>query len=287
MRVYDRKTGEYYEEKQYGGGFLKKLYGTSVGRFFMPIVLTPGFSKIGGFFTDTPMSAIRNKKFIEKNHIDMSEYEERTYTSLDDLFTRKIKKGMRPICFNMGAFISPCDSKLSVYPIQKDNKIKIKGNEYTVAQLTGLGIDLDEFQNGYCLVFRLSVDDYHRYCSPVTGRLGTKKNIKGKLHTVCDISGHYRVLQENSRVVNLFRTAEFGNVVMVEVGALMVGRIVNHEQVDFIKGDEKGYFRMGGSTIVVLIQGHVFKLDEDIQKHLDEGCEVKVRYGEKIGQRPW
>ena len=134
-----------------------------------------------------------------------------------------------------------------------------------------------------CLVFRLSVDDYHRYCYPDTGTTKSKTAIKGKLHTVCDISDKYKVFQENSRFVSVLDTEHFGEIIMIEVGALMVGRIVNHEIVDFRKGQEKGYFRLGGSTIVVLCQAGVLKLDEDIEEYAAQGMEVRLRYGERVG----
>lgn len=283
MQVYNRKEKTYYEDVQYGGGFLKKLYGTSFGRFVMPLVLSRPVSKIGGVYTDTFFSKPAIKGFIEKNHIDMDEYVPKKYKSLNDFFTREIKPERRPLESEDTDFVSPADSKLSMYSIEEDNRILIKGNEYTVPALVGPKVDVSGFKGGSCLVFRLSVDDYHRYGFPDSGKITSTRHIKGRLHTVCDISSQYKVYQENSRVVTVLDTDHFGELIVIEVGALMVGRIVNHDVSNFQKGQEKGHFRLGGSTIVVLAKKDAVILDEDILSHLAKGMEVKLRYHEKIG----
>ncbi|MBO4926868.1 MAG: phosphatidylserine decarboxylase [Clostridiales bacterium] len=282
-QVYDRRTKTCYTDVQYGGGFLKKLYGTAFGRLVMPVVLSKPVSKIGGVYTDTFLSRVHIRKFIAKNKIDMAEYEDRKYRSLNDFFTRKVKAGHRPIASEDGAFAAPADSKLSAYSIGEGERILIKGNEYTVRQLVGDKADIEEYKDGLCLVFRLSVDDYHRYCYPDEGSMVQSYPIKGRLHTVCDISEKYRVYQENSRVVSVLDTGSFGRIVMIEVGALMVGRIVNHDVKTFRKGEEKGFFRLGGSTITVLIRKDKLILDSDIAEYAQKGMEVKLRYGERIG----
>lgn len=285
MQVYNRKEKTFYEDVQYGGGFLKKLYGTAFGRFVMPLVLSRPVSKIGGVYTDTFFSKPAIKGFIEKNHIDMQEYVPKKYRSLNDFFTREIRAERRPMEEGEELFVSPADSKLSLYPIEEDNRILIKGNEYTVPALCGEGMDLSAYQGGLCLVFRLSVDDYHRYGYPDSGKVLSSRHIKGRLHTVCDISSQYKVFQENSRVVTELSTDHFGNLMVIEVGALMVGRIVNHEKTSFQKGEERGYFRLGGSTIVVLVQKDRLTLDPDISEQLQKCIEVKLRYHETIGKK--
>lgn len=285
LQVYHRKNNSYYEDVQYGGGFLKKLYGTKFGRLVMPVVLSRGVSKMGRIYTDTILSKGAIPSFIEKNHIDMGEYEERKYKNLNDFFTRKVREGKRPVAGNADVLVSPADSKLSVYPITEGERILVKGNEYTVANLVGEQADISDYQGGMCLVFRLSVDDYHRYCFPTNGEVRKCYDIKGRLHTVCEISEKYKVYQENSREIMIMSTAQFGEMIMIEVGALMVGRIVNHEVSAFAKGQEKGYFRLGGSTIILLLRKDAVQLDEDILSHARKGIEVKLRYGEQIGVR--
>ena len=85
--------------------------------------------------------------------------------------------------------------------------------------------------------------------------------------------------------MTLLKTDNFGDCVYIEVGALLVGKIVDHQIMDFNKGDEKGYFLMGGSTIVILLKGSTVKIDGDILVHSAQGIESKVKMGEKIGVR--
>ena len=70
---------------------LNFLYHNILGRLFLKILVRPTISKIAGWFMDTRLSTVVIKKFIEKNNIDLDEYEEKKYTSYNDFFTRKIK----------------------------------------------------------------------------------------------------------------------------------------------------------------------------------------------------
>lgn len=79
-------------------------------------------------------------------------------------------------------------------------------------------------------------------------------------------------------------TNNFDKVIQVEVGAMGIGKIVNnHQEYKFKKGEEKGYFEFGGSTIVVLVKKDVIVIDEDIYNNSLENIETNVKYGERIG----
>ena len=63
-----------------------------------------------------------------------------------------------------------------------------------------------------------------------------------------------------------------------------VGRIVNHKESCFVKkGEEKGYFEFGGSTICLFVSKNGAVPDKDIIKNTDEGYETLVMSGERIG----
>jgi phosphatidylserine decarboxylase len=131
-------------------------------------------------------------------------------------------------------------------------------------------------------VFRLTVDDYHRFGFPDSGRVVSRKKIKGKLHTVSPVSRNHKIYQENTRNVCILNTDNFGTIAYIEVGAMLVGRIRDHGDDVFAKGQEKGYFEPGGSTVIMLVKD--IKMDEDIMKQSVSGIETKVRYGERIGE---
>ena len=138
------------------------------------------------------------------------------------------------------------------------------------------------YTGGFAFVFRLTVTDYHRYCFPADGRVLAGARIPGELHTVSPIPGaDIPVYHRNTREYVLLDTARFGTLVCMEVGAMLVGRIVNEPVSGPVaKGQEKGHFAFGGSTVVVLAEpGRVTVLPELLM-----GDEVPVRYGQAVAR---
>ena len=127
------------------------------------------------------------------------------------------------------------------------------------------------------------MDDYHRYCFIDDGTVTQTKVIKGKLHTVSSLSKEYKIYKENHRVVSVLSTKHFGEVIHIEVGALLVGKIVNRNVQDFSKGEEKGFFEPGGSTIIQLFKKDAVQIDDDIVQQSLGNTETKVLYGEGVG----
>ena len=282
MKIYDRKTGTYEEIVQYGAGKLDFLYNNPVGRIFLGIAVSPFVSNIYASKNAKKSSVNKIPAFIKEHNIDMSDFEDREYKSFTDFFTRKIRYGKRPVDMTPGALISPADSKLLVYEIEKDTSMRIKGRTYTVDEILADAENAKEFAGGYALVFRLTVDDYHRFCYPDKGCLISKRFIKGKLHTVSPVSKNHKIYMENTRLVNLLKTEKFGTIAYIEVGAMLIGRIVDNGTDVFEKGQEKGYFEPGGSTVILLVKN--VEIDKDIMEQSASGIETKVRYGERIGR---
>ena len=282
MKIYDRKTKTYEDIVQYGAGKLDFLYNNPVGRIFLGIAVSPFVSNIYASKNAKKSSVKKIPAFIKEHNIDMSDFEDREYKSFTDFFTRKIRYGKRPVDMTPGALISPADSKLLVYEIEKDTSMRIKGRTYTVDEILADAENAKEFAGGYALVFRLTVDDYHRFCYPDKGCLISKRFIKGKLHTVSPVSKNHKIYMENTRLVNLLKTEKFGTIAYIEVGAMLVGRIVDNGTDVFEKGQEKGYFEPGGSTVILLVKN--VEIDKDIMEQSASGIETKVRYGERIGR---
>ena len=279
--IYNRQSKFNYEDLQYGGKYLNFLYNSFLGRIFLKLIINPIFSKIYGKYNNTSMSKKKIDTFIKKYNIDINEYEKKEYSSFNDFFIRKKKE----ISYDKekNNFIAPADSKLMVYKIKDNMTIKIKQSTYTMEELLLNQIDLEQFKNGNCLVFRLSMDDYHRYSYIDDGRMEKIKIIKGKLHTVSSISSKHKVYSQNTRICNYMTTDNFGKIIYIEVGALLVGKINNYNKNKYNKGEEKGYFELGGSTIVILTNDRI-KIDNDILEYSNKGIETKVNYGEKIGE---
>ncbi len=281
------RKGEIVVTNEKQNNLLKKLYGTVRGRKILKFLTQPFVSKIVGVFMDSGLSVFMIKRFIKSSGIDTSQYNMIKFRSYNDFFTRTIKPEMRPIDYNENHLISPCDSKLSVYKINKDSIFRIKDSYYRVADLVTNEFLARRFINGWCMIFRLEVDDYHRYCYIDGGEKTNNFFIQGQLHTVNPIAlRRYNIYKRNSREYTIMHTDNFGDVVQVEVGAMMVGRICNHHsEYRFNRGEEKGMFQFGGSTIVLIFEENSVVPDEDILANTASGYETVVKYGEKIGKK--
>lgn len=264
---------------------LQWIYATKIGRMLLRPLITPAFSKLAGAFLNTRFSTHFIDPFVKSNHMDLSDYEKKNYTCYNDFFTRKIKKGARPIQGNDSDLISPCDCYASAYEISDDLILTVKNTEYTVSSLLRSKKLAMHYKGGYALILRLTVGDYHRYSYAATGRQSKLYRISGVFHTVNPIAGDYfPIYKENTREYTVIHSHKLGNIVQMEVGALMVGKIVNHTQsCPVTRGKEKGYFEFGGSTIVLLLEKDAVQLREDLISNTFSGYETQLRLGTIIG----
>lgn len=237
---------------------LEFLYNTVPGRFLLKPLTGPRLSRICGHFLDSELSSFLIQPFVKQNAIQLSDYETTDIKSFNDFFSRKIKEN-------------------TVFPV--------KQSHYTISSLLHSKKLAQRYHGGYCLVYRLCVNHYHRYCYVDSGQKSRNFFIPGRLHTVRPVAlREVPVFTENSREYTLIRTEKFGTVVQMEVGAMLVGRIVNHEEKgSTIRGKEKGYFQYGGSTIIVLIEPEQVQIREDILQSSALAKEVPVKMGEVIG----
>ena len=280
------RNGRITEQSGIQDRVLKLLYGNLFGRLLLKPLTAPWVSGIAGRFLSTKFSCFLIQPFIRRNRIDMTQFEDIPYRSYNEFFSRKIRPGARTVDPEPTHLISPCDSKLTVLPITPDCRFTLKQTEYTVASLLKNKDLADTYRDGYALIFRLTVDDYHRYCFVSDGFAEAPVHIPGVLHTVNPIANdHFPIYKENTREYTLLHTKEFGDVLIMEVGALMVGKIVNHHADAHVKrGQEKGYFQFGGSTVVLLLKADAAVIDSDLLENSGQGMETIVRYGEKIGR---
>ena len=220
----------------------KFLYRNAFGRMLLKVIVKPFVTKLGGWYMNRKCSKGMINKFVKKNNIDLSQYDMTNINCYNDFFSRKIKPGYRTIDENTNRLISPCDSKLQAFKIEENSVFKIKDSYYRVADLINNEELANEYIGGHCLIFRLTVDDYHRYCYVDNGTKTKNTYIKGVFHTVNPIAlERYNIYKRNSREYTILNTENFGQIIQVEVGALMVGKIQNHHQeATFKKGEEKG-----------------------------------------------
>lgn len=285
---YADKDGTVKEFESGQDVFLSRLYSNRAGRGLMRLLVCPFISRVVGRLLDMRFSVCLINPFVKKNKIDLSSYTDKKYTSYNDFFTRQIKPGLRPLQGGYDTLICPCDGKLSVYSLTegKNTRFSIKNTSYTVESLLGSASLARHYAGGWACVFRLTVDDYHRYCYIDDGEKSKNYRIPGVFHTVNPAAtGVLPVYKENTREFSLLKSRHFKTVIMLEVGALLVGKITNYDQEGMVKrGDEKGRFEFGGSTVVLLFQKNAVRIDGHFIGNTNKGCETIVKMGERLGE---
>lgn len=256
------------------------LYGTHCGRLALKMLVNPTVSNIGGRILSSHYSKVMIKPFIESNGIDMNDYLEPDggFSSFNDFFIRRKTENIEA---TDAGLICPCDGYLTCLEIDDDSVFKIKNTCYSLFDLLGDRLLAMEFSKGYAFIFRLMPHHYHRYHFCADGRIKGKRKIEGIFHSVRPICHNaVNVYVQYTREYCIINSSKYGNIIQMEIGALMVGRIINHQYgVNSVSkiGKEKGYFEFGGSTIVILANAK----KEKIQFPFEEK-EISVSVGDPL-----
>lgn len=263
---------------------LSFLYGTVPGRLLLRPLASRTLSKAAGRLLDAPLSKPLIRPFLEKNRIDLADYLPEDYGCFNDCFTRRIRPELRPLPEDPEALMAPCDGKLTVYPAVGGSVLPVKQSRFTLQDLLGSDRAAMPFRGGLCLVFRLCVEDYHRYCWFDGGIRSRSRFLPGKLHTVRPVAlAAGPVFTQNCREVTLLRSDHFGLAAQIEVGAMLVGKIENRPDGPRVeRGQEKGRFLYGGSTVILLLTKDAAQLRPDLLEAA--GREIPVKMGEVLGQ---
>ncbi|MDD4538341.1 MAG: phosphatidylserine decarboxylase [Lentisphaeria bacterium] len=294
-QYYDRRLGRVATETILGDRLLRLAY-CSPARHLLawPLFGNALLSRLMGFYADRPVSRLRIPQTIVDLNIDMDDFviPDAGFRSFNDFFCRKLRPGAREFCPDPTRLCSPADCRLSVWPeLNDDCCIPVKGAVFTVSELLGQeGADVaGQFRGGALCVCRLCPADYHRYHYPDNGRELRRWRIKGRYHSVNPLAlgSQLRVFSDNVRTVSLLDLTHFGLTAFIEVGAFGVASIVQtHTQEAFARGDEKGLFAFGGSTIIMIFRPGSVRFDDDLVARSATGMECLVRVGEAIGCTP-
>lgn len=255
-----------------------------------------------GIKFDSPQLARDIASFIRFHRLDLSECQIKDpsgFATFNEFFYRKLAPGARPTEApeEEGIAVSPADCRCTTFvTVDSATEIWIKGRNFTLAKLFNGNFNNYEKTNIYdpknCSVgiFRLAPQDYHRFHCPVTGTIGPMKYIEGEYYTVnpMAIRSDLDVYGENVRVIVPIHSEKFGTVIMVCVGAMMVGStIITVKEGQKVKrGDEIGYFKFGGSTVLLLFDKNVLGFDSDLVDNSKTCVETLVRVGQSIGHHP-
>lgn len=293
IRYIDIETGIAHEEQVYGGFWVKLLYGTWIGRLVSALIALPPFSKFYGWLQDRPASAKKVAPFIKQFNINMSDFlpEEgqstaKPYSSFNQFFTRRVTDTARPFAVGT-SFPAPCDARYFAYNTLDDSvSIPVKGSFFKAGALLNNKTWETYFENGPGFIARLCPVDYHRFHFPDDGKVIESWRIPGALHSVNPWALAFRkdIFMINERHVTIMETTHFGKLAYVEVGATCVGKIEQtYSGKRFARGDEKGMFLFGGSTVIVLGEPGKWRVDQPILDNTAAGIESYLKMGRPLG----
>ena len=235
-----------------------------------------------------------SKKYIGPfaiyNQIDLNEsaLKIEEFTSFNEFFSRKLKPGARKIDnTDEKVALSPADSKIVCFKSTSLSKeLYIKGTKFTIENLLQEKDIAPKFNDGSIMVCRLSPKDYHRFHSPVSGRIAAIKQIHGTLHTIMPmaISSKVDVFVENARTIIYIDSIHFGLVCVIAIGSLLVGSIeLTNRNGNVKRMDDLGHFQFGGSTILVLFERNRIEFDKDLLDNSQNRIETFLKVGNRIG----
>ena len=292
IRYVDRYSSELKTEKIYGERALRWVYGNPLGHIAQWLLIRRWIvSAYYGRMMDGLKSSLKIKPFINKYGLDESEFAEDTgeYLSFNEFFYRKLKPESRPVDESVNSVVFPADGRHMAFAnISSENNFFVKGQSFDLVQFLGDEDLAKRYNGGSMLLSRLCPVDYHRFHFPCSGNAGVPRLINGWLYSVNPIAlvKRPKIFWENKRVVTSLESDHFGKVQIVEVGATMVGSILQTympgERV--VKGEEKGYFAFGGSSVVMLFEKDRMQFDPDLLKNTSNGIETYARFGEHVGE---
>ena len=281
----DRKSGKRVVESVMGDGALRFAYETLLGRTLWPVLFGSKFiSALMGRYYDSPRSRrkIPSLASIPGCRADEAEKPLDAYECFNAFFTRRLKPGARQIG---NGVVSPADGRLRLFlNADADVPFPLKGAKRNLRHVFGPDVPAGRYD---IAVVRLAPVDYHRFHFPCDCRTPEPvRIIPGRYHSVNPIALLRRpdVYADNERQI-LACDADFGRFWLVDVGAFGVGTIVQTFTGDVhSRGDEKGYFKFGGSTVILVFRSGALVFDDDLVRNSAEGLETRIMCGERIAQ---
>ena len=237
---------------------------------------------------DDPGSASQIPGFINFHRLDMSEVllPTEAFKTFNQFFYRQLKPDARPCSApdQPQVIVSPADCRsISFNRMEDAQRIWVKGREFSIERLFGDAYpeEARRYRNGALGIMRLAPQDYHRFHIPVDGVMGEPKLIEGEYYTVnpMAIRSTLDVYGENVRTLVPIDSDCHGRVMVVCVGAMMVGStVITRRAGDRVRrAEELGYFKFGGSTLLLLFEPGVMKFDDDLARNAQGALETLVR----------
>lgn len=293
ITLFNRHTGRTETEQVYGEKWLRRIYGNPLGRLTLHLLVKRGlFSAFYGWAMDRPGSARRVAPFVRAFGLDPAEFADpdlRSYRTFNDFFHRKLRPSARPVDPRPEMAVLAADGRHLGFPdASRVSGIFAKGQTFDVPALVADRALGERYARGTIVCSRLCPVDYHRFHFPVAGVPGRPTPADGPLFSVNPIALRRRAayLWENKRQRVTIDAGPFGLVTMVSIGATNVGTIIETYQPGraVAKGDEKGYFRFGGSYVATLFEPGRIRLEDDLIHAGETAVEVYAKVGSPLGR---
>lgn len=288
---YNRYTGEMEREKVMGERSLRWVYGTTLGRVSLHVLIKRAcFSRLLGAMKNTRRSARSLPHFIEEYGIDASEFACKTedYCSFNDFFTRRLREGARPVCGGNTVAL-PADGRHTVWRDASEMAgVFLKGQRFDLPALLGSAELAERYAHGTIVLSRLCPVDYHRFHFCTEGVPEAPRRIPGPLASVSPYCLRRKLswLWTNKRELTVLHTSRLGDVLSLAVGATGVGAIFQTytpgQRVE--KGAEQGYFAFGGSTVMTFFEPGRICPSSDLLARSADCIETYARQGDVLGE---
>jgi len=291
IHFFNRYTGHVERERVYGAAWMRWTYNNPFGRLALAaLVKRPIFSHWYGWRMNRPVSMRKVRPFIRTYSLDVREFAEgpESFRTFNEFFYRRLKPEARPIDPDPAAVVFPADGRHLGFPdASQIEGVFVKGQRFDLPKLLGDAELAARYARGTVVLSRLCPVDYHRFHFPLAGRPSDCVQFDGPLYSVNPIALRRKLayLWENKRTLTMLRTENFGTVLLLEIGATNVGSIVQTytPETPVAKGDEKGYFRFGGSSTLLLFAPGRVRLADDLVEQSRNQRELYARVGDRLG----
>lgn len=291
IEFFNRYTGKVEREMVYGAAWLNWAYGNPLGKLALEAVAKRAFfSRWYGWRMDRPASRAKVLPFIQEFGVDVSEFAAapESYQTFNDFFYRTLKTAARPMDAGADSVVFPADGRhLGFQDASQVDGVFVKGQRFDLPALLGDAQLAERYAKGSLVLSRLCPVDYHRFHFTAAGVPSETKLLNGPLYSVNPIALKQRLayLWENRRWLTVLETEKFGRVLLLEIGATNVGSAVQTYQVgrSVAKGEEKGYFKFGGSSSITIFEPGKIKLAADLVENSKQCRELYARVGDGMG----
>jgi phosphatidylserine decarboxylase len=294
IEYFDRHSKQKLIEQVYGEKWLHRIYGNPLGRLVLWLAVKRSwFSRWYGYRMSKLQSRQLIPEFISKYGLDVSQFAEpaASFSSFNDFFVRRLKPSARPIAQADKDAIFPADGRhMGFQDLSELEGVFVKGQSFDLKSLFGSVEAAAPFEQGTLTISRLCPVDYHRFHYPYSGKASAPELINGGLSSVNPIAlrRDLSIFWQNKRNLSYIETDVFGRIASFEVGATCVGSMTYEKSLPgFVeKGEEKGFFSFGGSSVLTLFEPERILLADDLLEHSAYNRELYARMGEPMGNCP-